>query len=54
MFNELEKEEILRKIPEFNLKEEKIIYKKVFNVIDYYFLIPNGKRNLLWFTQINI
>ena len=51
MFNELEKKEILKKIPEFNLKEEKIIYKKVFNVIDYYFLIPNGKRNLLWFTH---
>ena len=51
MFNELEKKEILKKIPEFNLKEEKIIYKKVFNVIDYYFLMPNGKRNLLWFTH---
>ena len=51
MFNEIEKKEILKKVPEFNLKEEKIIYKKVFNVIDYYFLIPNGKRNLLWFTH---
>lgn len=51
MYNEIEKKEILKKVPEFNLKEEKIIYKKVFNIIDYYFLIPNGKRNLLWFTH---
>ena len=51
MLNNIDKQEILKKIPEFNLKEEKIIYKKVFNIIDYYFLIPNGKKNLLWFTH---
>ena len=51
MLNNHDKNLILEKLPKINLEYDQIIYKKVFDVIDYYILIPDGKRSLLWFTH---
>jgi len=53
MLSDFDKSKILEKLPNIELSMEKIIYKKVFDVIDYYILIPQGKRSLLWFTHYN-
>ena len=51
MLNNHDKNLILEKLPNIELEYDQIIYKKVFDVIDYYILIPDGKRSLLWFTH---
>jgi len=53
MLSDFDKSKILEKLPNIELSMEKIIYKKVYDVIDYYILIPEGKRALLWFTHYN-
>ena len=39
---------ILNKFPEINLSYDNILHRKVYS--DLYFLIPKGKKGLLWFT----
>lgn len=45
-----EKNNILKRLPNFELSYDRIINKKVFDKIDYYFIIPKGNRSLLWFS----
>ena len=40
-----------KKLPIFELSYDNIIHKKVFEKIDYYMLVPNGIKSLLWFTH---
>lgn len=53
MINNYDKHKILEKLPNIEISNDKIIYKKVFDVIDYYILVPDGQKSLLWFTHYN-
>ena len=53
MINNYDKYKILEKLPNIEISNDKIIYKKVFDVIDYYILVPDGQKSLLWFTHYN-
>jgi len=51
MINDFEKDLLLKKLPDLELSYEKIIHKKVFDKIDYFLLIPQGVKSILWFTS---
>ena len=51
MINDTEKKNLLKKLPSLELSYDKIIHKKVFDKIDYYILIPQGTKSILWFTH---
>jgi len=46
-----EKNILLEKLPNLELSYDKIIHKKVFDKIDYYILIPEGIKSILWLTH---
>ena len=46
--SEAEKNNILRRFPDFELSYEKLIYKKV--SADMFVVIPKGRKFLAWFT----
>jgi len=50
MINEYEKNILLNRLPTFELSYDNIIHKKVFEKIDYYILLPQGIKSILWFT----
>jgi hypothetical protein len=51
MINDIEKNLLLKKLPDLELSYEKIIHKKVFDKIDYFLLIPQGNKSILWLTH---
>lgn len=51
MINDFEKNLLLKKLPDLELSYEKIIHKKVFDRINYFLLIPQGSKSILWLTH---
>jgi hypothetical protein len=46
-----DKKHLVNKLPDIELSYDKIIHKKVY--ADIYFIIPKGRKALIWFTYFN-
>jgi len=52
MLTQLDKENILKNLPNIKLSYETVVHKKVYNS-DYIIAIPEGKKCFAWFTILN-
>ena len=48
LLSQIEKRELIQRLPKFELSYDTILHKKV--SADFYIIIPKGKKVLIWFT----